>query len=69
VHNLSNGSGLAITTNKYLTTNGTDINKKGIEPDIQVTIPKEILEKPYSESLDVQLQKALDVLTERIARK
>lgn len=69
VHNLSNGSGIAITTNKYLTTKGTDINKKGIEPDIQVPIPKEILEKPYSENLDVQLQKALDVMTERIASK
>ena len=66
VHNLSNGSGIAITTNKYLTTNGTDINKKGIEPDIQVPIPKEVLEKPYSESLDVQLQKALSTLSERI---
>jgi carboxyl-terminal processing protease len=66
VHNLSNGSGIAITTNKYLTTNGTDINKKGIEPDIQVPIPKEVLDKPYSESLDVQLQKALSTLAERI---
>jgi len=69
VHNLSNGSGIAITTNKYLTTKGTDINKKGIEPDIQVTVPKEILDKPYSESIDVQLQKAIEVMSERIAAK
>jgi carboxyl-terminal processing protease len=69
VHNLSNGSGIAITTNKYLTTKGTDINKKGIEPDIKVTVPKEILEKPYSEGLDVQLQKAIEVMSERVAKK
>jgi carboxyl-terminal processing protease len=69
VHNLSNGSGIAITTNKYLTTKGTDINKKGIDPDILVTVPKEVLDKPYSESLDVQLQKAIELMSERIAAK
>lgn len=69
VHNLSDGSGVAITTNKYLTSKGTDINKKGIEPDIQVSIPKDILEKPYAENLDVQLQKALEIMSERITRK
>ncbi len=69
VHNLSNGSGIAITTNKYLTTKGTDINKKGIEPDVLVTVPKEVLDKPYSESLDVQLQKAIELMSERIAAK
>lgn len=40
VHPLSDGSGVAITTNKYLTPNGHDIHKKGIEPDIKVEIPK-----------------------------
>ncbi len=69
VHRLSDGSGVAITTNKYLTTNGTDINKKGIDPDIEVKIPKEILEQPYAESRDVQLQKAIQVLTSRLAVK
>ncbi|PKL80559.1 MAG: S41 family peptidase [Candidatus Melainabacteria bacterium HGW-Melainabacteria-1] len=67
VHHLYDGSGVAITTNKYLTTNGTDINKKGIDPDIEVTIPKEILDQPYAESRDVQLQKAIQVLGSRLA--
>ncbi|MNS61771.1 Carboxy-terminal processing protease CtpA precursor [compost metagenome] len=40
VHPLSDGSGVAITTNKYLTPAGHDIHKKGIEPDIKVEIPK-----------------------------
>lgn len=68
VHHLYDGSGVAITTNKYLTTNGIDINKKGIEPDIEVQIPKEILSQPYSEAQDPQLQKALQILNTKLAR-
>lgn len=68
VHTLYDGSGIAITTNKYLTTNGTDINKKGIEPDIEVKIPKELLEQPYSESNDPQLKKAQEFLSEKLKR-
>ncbi|HEY9843880.1 MAG TPA: S41 family peptidase [Candidatus Obscuribacterales bacterium] len=67
VHHLYDGSGVAITTNKYLTTNGIDINKKGIDPDIEVPIPKEILDQPYAESRDLQLQKAIQVLSNRLA--
>src|SRR5690606_399322 len=47
VHSLEDGGALAITTNKSLTTKGTDINKKGIEPDVEIKIPKELLSKPY----------------------
>lgn len=67
VHHLYDGSGVAITTNKYLTTNGIDINKKGIDPDIEVQIPKEILEQPYAEARDLQLQKAIQVLGTKLA--
>ncbi|MFN3429247.1 MAG: S41 family peptidase [Candidatus Sericytochromatia bacterium] len=45
VHPLSDGSGVAITTNKYLTPAGHDIHKKGIEPDIKVEIPKVDVDK------------------------
>lgn len=69
VHHLYDGSGVAITTNKYLTTNGTDINKKGIAPDVEVPIPKEILEQPYSEARDVQLQKAMQLLNSPLATR
>lgn len=69
VHNLYDGSGVAITTNKYLTTNGTDIDKKGIEPHIEVKIPKELLEKTYSEEQDPQLQRAIQELTRHLASK
>ncbi|MBU6430105.1 MAG: hypothetical protein KGR26_13905, partial [Cyanobacteria bacterium REEB65] len=36
VHALDGGSGVAITTNKYLTAGGNDINKRGIVPNITV---------------------------------
>ncbi|HLP89470.1 MAG TPA: S41 family peptidase [Nostocaceae cyanobacterium] len=35
VHELSDGSGIAVTIAHYYTPNGTDINKKGITPDIK----------------------------------
>ncbi|HEY9761569.1 MAG TPA: S41 family peptidase [Trichocoleus sp.] len=38
LHGLSDGSGLTVTVAHYYTPNGTDISRKGITPDIQVTI-------------------------------
>ncbi|PZD74151.1 Carboxy-terminal processing protease CtpA [Acaryochloris thomasi RCC1774] len=38
VHQLSDGSGLAVTVAHYYTPKGTDINHKGITPDIQVKL-------------------------------
>jgi carboxyl-terminal processing protease len=38
VNSLSDGSGLAVTIAHYYTPNGTDINKTGITPDIQVEL-------------------------------
>ena len=73
VHSLSDGSGVAITTNKYLTAGGNDINKKGIEPDIKVELPKVKLDKdgnPDMEELkklkDTQLEKAKAMILQRV---
>ncbi|MGL5795813.1 MAG: S41 family peptidase, partial [Waterburya sp.] len=41
VHSLSDGSGLAVTIAHYYTPSGTDINKKGIAPDITVNLNRE----------------------------
>ncbi len=38
VHSLSDGSGLAITIAHYYTPKGTDINHKGITPDIKIEL-------------------------------
>jgi carboxyl-terminal processing protease len=38
VHELNDGSGLAVTIAHYYTPNGTDINHKGIAPDIKLDL-------------------------------
>ncbi len=38
VRSLSDGSGLTVTVAKYLTPSGKDINKNGIEPDIEIDL-------------------------------
>lgn len=63
IHQLTDGSGLKITTNEYYTPNYNKINKIGIEPNIEVELPKE-----YENALvipkdkDTQLQKAIELL-------
>lgn len=41
VHELSDGSGIAVTVAHYYTPLGTDINKRGISPDIEVSLSEE----------------------------
>ncbi|MGB3308129.1 MAG: carboxyl-terminal processing protease CtpC [Nodosilinea sp.] len=41
VRSLGDGSGVAITVAKYLTPDGTDINKHGIDPDVSVELTEE----------------------------
>lgn len=65
INRLPDGSGINITTQKYLTPNGTDIHTKGIEPDVEVKITeKEILQKK-----DPQLLKAEEVLNSLIKKE
>lgn len=53
---------LKITTNKYFTPNGTDINQIGITPDYS-------LSNPENGNKDLQLDKAVALLKEKIARE
>ena len=64
INKLSNGAGVNITIQKYLTPNGTDINKKGIDPDILV----ELKEEDIKNKDDKQLKKANEVLQDLINR-
>ena len=59
INKLPYESGINITIQKYLTPNGTDINKKGITPDIEVKLTEEDVKNKN----DVQLKKAVEVLT------
>ncbi|OGH95154.1 MAG: hypothetical protein A2039_09675 [Candidatus Melainabacteria bacterium GWA2_34_9] len=65
INKLPGGSGVNITTQKYLTPNGTDINKKGITPDIEVKNTEEDIKNKK----DKQLEKADEVLTNLIKSK
>ena len=58
INKLPYEAGINITIQKYLTPNGTDINKKGITPDIVVKITEENVKNKD----DVQLKKAIEVL-------
>ena len=60
---LPDGSGLKITTEKYLTPNRTEINEIGIEPDETVELPESV-ESIFNveRSQDTQLQKAIEML-------
>lgn len=62
IYNLTDGSGIKLTTNEYYTPKHNTINKVGIKPDIEVEFPKN--ENIYSveEANDTQLQKAIEIL-------
>ncbi len=62
INKLPGGSAMHITIQKYLTPNGTDINKKGIEPDVEV----EITAEDVKAERDPQLQKANDILLKQV---
>lgn len=72
VHSLSDGSGLAVTIAKYLTPNGTDINRSGIKPDVVVELTqkqREDLSKDQDKlgtAADQQFVKALEVLKQQV---
>lgn len=57
---LKDGSGLKMTTDEYCTPNRNKINKIGIEPDIIVELPDDIVE--LTEENDTQLQRAIEEL-------
>jgi len=73
VRPLGDGSGLAVTIAKYLTPNGTDINKEGIAPDVVHELSdeeREVLGKNrelIGTVEDPQYAKALEVLEKQIS--
>lgn len=78
INKLENGSGINVTIAKYLTPDKTDINKKGIKPDYEVSLEKYDYENsrgpwffdtnaPFGtrvpeDGKDKQLMKAVEVL-------
>jgi carboxyl-terminal processing protease len=73
VRPLSDGSGLAVTIAKYFTPKGTDINKLGIKPDVEIKLKPSDVEairkdrKRLGTMKDPQYAKAIKALEGRIA--
>ena len=59
VFQLGDGAGLKLTTARYLTPDGYDINEKGISPDVYV-------EQPLDSAEDLQLSKAIEIIKTKI---
>lgn len=59
VYPLRNGGALKLTTQKYFTPEGTDINEIGINPDY-------VIENDLEKNQDLQLKKAIELLKEEI---
>jgi carboxyl-terminal processing protease len=73
VRSLDDGSAILVTVAKYFTPKGTDINKHGIDPDIEVRIPTATIEMAmknpdyeYNEKDDLQLQEAIKYLKKQL---
>ncbi len=58
VEDLPDGSGLHITTAKWLTPKGTWVNETGLKPDVEI----ERTDKDFEKGLDPQLDRALELL-------
>ncbi len=75
VRGLGDGSGMAVTIAKYLTPNGRDINKHGIDPDVVIELTDEQRQALVSDrdkigtAADPQFAKALQVLNQQTAIK
>ncbi|XGB41303.1 MAG: S41 family peptidase [Nodosilinea sp. LVE1205-7] len=72
VRSLADGSGLAVTVAKYLTPSGRDINKHGIDPDIQAELTEQQREalaaarERIGTSADPQYARALTALVDQV---
>ncbi len=64
IYDLPGSSAIKVTTARYLTPNGRDIDKRGIEPNIKVAMDPRIV---GIQDKDVQLKAAVDYLRKQIA--
>lgn len=74
VRTLNDGSAVLLTIAKYLTPDGEYIMKKGISPEVEVRVPTREAEAALEQELpeeekDIQLQKAIETLKEKIEER
>ncbi len=69
IFKLENGDAIKITTARYYTPNGHYIHGKGIKPDVEVKFNVQNQTAEYDINKDNQVQKAIEVLNEKINGK
>ena len=60
---LTDGGGFKVTNSEYFTPNGNNIHEKGLEPNIVIEATDFMKNNFFTDEEDVQLQKALQVLS------
>ena len=65
--NMRNGDSFKITTGRYLTRNGRDINQKGIEPDVYVTNNTEPIDVTKYRTIDYSKATSFEDTDENIS--
>ena len=60
---LTDGGGFKVTNSEYFTPNGNNIHEKGLEPNIVIEATDFMKNNVFTDEEDVQLQKALQVLS------
>ena len=67
IYNLSDGDAVKITTSKYYTPNGHNIHKRVSSPDVEADYEYTgDTNADYDMQYDVQLQKAIEVMNEKL---
>jgi hypothetical protein len=67
VQTLSDGSGLVVAIAHFKTPSGQEVHRKGIEPDLRVEAPRQLLApSEVATSKDLQYEKAVETLLQRI---
>lgn len=72
IYPLSDGSAVSITTSRYLTAGGNSIDKKGIVPDVVVSMTSSGGAQAKSDqeaTQDLQLDKAVEILEAKLAAR
>ena len=65
VYQVGDGEAVKVTVSSYYSPDGINIHGEGIVPDIEVEIPEDA-EMPLTKENDTQLQKAVEVLREKM---
>ncbi len=66
IKGLDGVGGFKITNAEYFTPNGRNIHGLGLEPDVIIEATEFMYNNAFTDEEDVQLQKALDVLSEKV---